>query len=399
MFGTPLTPPAREAKVDVQKSLIRNVWKSADQKARQMGAREVTEAHVMSALNETIRINREQGRVSIEANGAHIYVTTRDIDHYGSVAYAYRALLAVQQDMLFSEQAEFLPLTNAAAEYIKNSIDVITLAALKKADHAARERNQRAIDDQAFLDAWSGMVNRKEVVKDEVAPSPNTAPLQRELFLSMVRQKQASFFAYNEIGLFLFQRNAQVYFSRYGWPKEAKANELFRATYNEAILQFIEGLWLLAQSFAESDDAAIIRGVHMRNALDGVLPFEQNEWEDIRFFPLLDKEKQITIESYDLDAFRDGGVHWTYLSTAIDDANFEPRLYLDPFALEWLSEGIAHMGVLSLRLAGILAKERGDSNIDRNTLIQSLQELNDRKDLHASQTPGNAISIEIQEDA
>lgn len=394
MFGTPLTPPAREAKVDVQKSLIRNVWKSADQQARSMGASEVTEAQVLSALNEIIRINREQGRVSVETNGERLYVTTRDIDHYGSVAYAYRALLAVQQDMLFSEQAEFLPLTNAAAESIKNSIDVITLAALKKADNAARDSSNRVIDDQTFLEAWSGMVDRKEVVKDEVASSPKSASIQRELFLSMVRQKQASFYAYNEISLLLFQRNAQVYFSRYGWPKEAQANESFRALYNEAILQFINGLWLLAQSHAESDGAALIRGVHMRNALDAVLPFEQNEWEDIRFFPLLDKEQQVTIESYDLDAFRDGGVHWTYLSMALEDANFEPRLYLDPFALEWLSEGIAHMGVLSLRLAGILAKERGDFNIDRTTLIQSLQELNDRKDLHAYRSAEKVIAQE-----
>ena len=391
MYGTPLTPTAREAKVDVQKSLIRDIWKSANQQARLIGASEVTEAHVLSALDEAIRIKREQDRVGIEANGAHVYVTKRDIDHYGSVAYAYRALLAVQQDMLFSEQVEFLPLTDAAAETIKNSIDLITLAALKEADHTARERNQSAIDDQSFLDAWFGMVNQKKALKDELVPTAITAPLQRELFLSIVRQKQASFYAYNEISLHLFQRNAQVYFSRYGWPKEAEANESFRALYNEAILQFIKGLWLYAQSLAESDGEAIIRGVHMRNALDAVLPFEQNEWEDIRFFPLLEKKQQLSVESYDLDAFRDGGVHWTYLSMALEDANFEPRLYLDPFALEWLSEGIAHMGVLSLRLAGILAKERGDSNIDRSTLIQSFQELNERKDLHAVQSPGNAI--------
>lgn len=391
MFGTPLTASAREAKVEVQKSLIRKVWKTANQQARTMGASEVSEAHVQTVLNETIRITREQGRVSIETNGESLDVTTRDIDHYGSVAYAYRALLAVQQDMLFSEQSEFLPLTNAATEYIKNSIDVITLAALKKADHEARVRNDRVIDDQTFLEAWSRMLEREEVVKDEVAASSNTTSLQRELFRSMVRQKQASFHAYNEISLLLFQRNAQVYFSRYGWPKEAQANESFRALYNEAILQFINGLWLLAQSLAESEGAMLIRGVHMRNALDAVLPFEQNEWEDILFFPLLEKEQQLTIESYDLDAFRDGGVHWTYLSMALEDANFQPRLYLDPFALEWLSEGIAHMGVLSLRLAGILAKERGDSHINRTTLIQSLQELNDRKDLHASQSAGQEI--------
>ena len=52
---------------------------------------------------------------------------------------------------------------------------------------------------------------------------------------------------------------------------------------------------------------------------------------------------------YDLDSFRDPGIHWLYLSEAINDPKYKGTTEPDPFAAELLTEGAAQMGVLILR--------------------------------------------------
>ena len=61
------------------------------------------------------------------------------------------------------------------------------------------------------------------------------------------------------VSMTLFQRNAQVYFSRHGWPKDEKENEAFRAAYNETLIQFIKDMWLYAAGLAKADEKPLIR--------------------------------------------------------------------------------------------------------------------------------------------
>ena len=82
------------------------------------------------------------------------------------------------------------------------------------------------------------------------------------------------------------------------------------------------------------------------------LPHVTNEYEDVIFFPRLGRGEQIAIESYDIDAFRDSGIHWHYLGSALDDLADPALPDADPFGAELLAEYVAQFGVLVLRMAG-----------------------------------------------
>ena len=87
-------------------------------------------------------------------------------------------------------------------------------------------------------------------------------------------------------------------------------------------------------------------------------PHELNQYEDCIYFPRLPHDERIVIEAYDLDAFRDPGLHWLYLSEVLKDPKYKGTIEPDPFAAELLTEGGAQMGTLILRVAGKFA-ERG----------------------------------------
>ena len=48
----------------------------------------------------------------------------------------------------------------------------------------------------------------------------------------------------------------------------------------------------------------------------------------------------IEIEAYDMDAFRDPGLHWRYLASVIDDPKFNGKLEPDPFAAELITGAV-----------------------------------------------------------
>src|SRR5207253_10079327 len=93
-------------------------------------------------------------------------ITARDKRQYGSVGYALRAILSVQQDALF-DGTKLLPLDDASVKLFKESIDLITLAALQAADRQTRTANTDRIEPQVLKAAWKEVV---PVVSG--APSP-----------------------------------------------------------------------------------------------------------------------------------------------------------------------------------------------------------------------------------
>lgn len=376
MYGTPLEETARIKKANLQKELILKIWKAADSLDRMLGLKEVSILTLKQVTEKRIPIVETEKQFQFNVGETAEYVTKRDFLHYSAVAYAYRAILSVQQDALFNAELSLLPLSSAAAKELKEYMDKVTLMVLKIADRQSRKANELSVSPKMFETAWHRIVGSiednltlKSVVKVQ------RPEIQLALVKAIVQKKKEAFENYNHISMFLFQRNAQVYFSRHGWPKDEKENERFRAAYNETLIQFVKDMWLKAEKLASKEESPLIRLEHISEALDLFLPYKANQLEDITFFPRLARDKQIDVEAYDLDAFRDGGVHWTYIEMALGDSGFSPVLMPDPFALELLSEGIAHMGVLTLRVAGNKSKELGHERMDRSDFIEGLKYL------------------------
>ena len=163
----------------------------------------------------------------------------------------------------------------------------------------------------------------------------------------IIKQKLKSYETYNQLKTNVFLKNIQVYFAKQKWPKENTESNKLRQYYMESLIQFTVSL--IEASAASSEN--IIRIENVQKALQKFIPFEVNLFEDVTFFPNSENNKT-TIESYDLDAFRDSGFHWNILDYALNDLKNKSIKNIDPNAAELLAEGIAQMGVLVLRLAG-----------------------------------------------
>lgn len=378
MYGTPLNEGARIVKAELQKELIRSIWIKADKLQRKTKATEISMAVLDTATAGFLRLEDKNDHFLVRYKAGTEKIMKRDYRHYSSVAYAYRALLAVQQEMLFNKNENLLPLSVDATTLLKLFTDISTLAVLKIADQVSREKNETEISPERFKQTWKKVFEAPAPppAKKEIKTIIESRDKQLALVRSIIENKQKAFEKYNDISMYLFQRNAQVYFSRHAWPKDSLENREFRATYNETLIQFVKNLWTMAEQLAKKQNKALIGMDDISAALEAFLPYSANQLEDITFFPKLSRDKQIDLEAYDLDAFRDGGVHWTYIEMALNDTNnFKPILMPDPFALELLSEGIAHLGVLSLRMAGDVAKEKNIERLSTELFIEGMKRL------------------------
>src|SRR5436190_6175136 len=144
---------------------------------------------------------------------------------------------------------------------------------------------------------------------------------------------------------------------------------------------------LLAEKNARKNGHPLIRVTDVEPALQAFQPHLANRYEDIIYFPRLPRQEQIIIEAYDIDAFRDPGVHWMYLNEALSDPKYPGTLEPDPFEAELLTEGAAQEGVLILRVAGRFAEAEGAERLTRNHLHKSLKAIQTMLDKHASMPP------------
>src|SRR6185436_4609594 len=131
IYGTPLESEARFEKIALQKAFIRAAWAKASAAAIAAGQKEIGVDVLRPVLQEAVPYaQKADGSWSVRDTT----VTARDKRQYGSIAYALRAILAVQQDALLDPGANLLPLSADAVEAFKEAIDLTTLAALQKAD-------------------------------------------------------------------------------------------------------------------------------------------------------------------------------------------------------------------------------------------------------------------------
>lgn len=381
MYGTPLLEEARIVKANLQKDLMKSIWISCDEEEKKKNKKAISILAIENELNKLISISeKEPGLIIIEnPEEENFEISKRDLAHYSSVAYAYRVILSVQQDVYF-EQKKLLPFETGSEDVMKSFIDKTTLAVLQIADKESKKNNEREMSAETFTRAWN-----KVFAETEKSNEPEhrlilatTLPEQLGLVNSIIESKQKAFEKYNNVSMYLFERNAQVYFSRHAWPNDEQENREFKILYNETLIQFVKDLWSESERMAHNNANSLIRLEDVSAAIDLYLPYEANQLEDITFFPRLQRSMQIDVEAYDLDAFRDGGVHWTYIQMALNDDTFTPTMSADPFALELLSEAVAHVGVLSLRVAGEVAKEQNHERLSTDDFIEGLKEIQSR---------------------
>lgn len=406
MYGTPLLPEARFAKIDLQKAMVRAIWTAAARAADAEGASEIDAARLGPALAAVLRLERTpQGDWWVSApSGERTTISERDARQYGNVAYGLRAILAVQQDELVAAGTPLLPLAADAVEQLKRGIDLGTLAVLESADRAARLGDHERIDAEALRAAWGRWFGAAEGsapaadpsvtsrTSPAAGPAAEAASAGRADFATtraIVAEKLAAYAAYNQIAMPVFLRNIQVYFARYRWPTDPAEGDRFKNLFTEAMIAFAGDLLLEAEKEARTRGDRLVRVADVHAALQRFEPHDVNAYEDVVYFPHLPRDERITIEAYDLDAFRDSGLHWFYLEQAIAAPAFPGTLEPDPFAAELLTEGVAQFAGLVLRVSGEIAEAGGAPTLstrDVEEALRRVQELLDR-DAAAARRP------------
>lgn len=357
MFGTPLSFEARAEKNLLQRNLIADTWNRASQMAQDAGSDKVAPLNVEQALAPTMTFTvSEAGHHEVTfSDGQILAINSTDKRQYSSIAYSLRALLTVQQEALINGGfLGLLPLSPEAITAVKDASDLYTLSVLKIADTLARQQDLSEVPADILTQVW-GDLGAYKLGSANPAPLASTPAKSQRPKLAVTRgiieQKVASYAVYNAISNPLFVRNIQVYFAKRRWPEDGNEARQFRRDFTERLIAQAANFYTGAEGLANSRGGQLIREVDVYAYVQQVLPHEANDYEDIIFFPHLPRADQTVIEAYDIDAFRDSGIHWRYLQYAIDDT---PSISLeaDAFALELLTESIANVGVLMLRLAG-----------------------------------------------
>jgi enediyne biosynthesis protein E4 len=391
MYGTPLSEEARFAKIALQKGLIQSVWGLADARGRAAGVPMLSPAELEPVLDQILPRGKSANDDWLldTPSGEKLTIAARDKRQYATVAYGLRAILAVQQERFLMQGASLLSLDTEATEMLKEFLDVYSLAALQTADQKARLADEREIDATRLTSAWEaiGRLPRPPAT-DAVPPEQRTAPRSAApyaLTRRVAAQKIASYQAYNDIAMPVFLRNIQVYFARHRWASDPEQSTRLKTMFTETLIAFAGDLLLGAEKVAAAQNRELIRIDDVSRFARAFIPHELNEYEDAIFFPNLPRDQRITVEAYDMDAFRDSGLHWQYLSAAIDEPGFRGTLEPDPFALELLVENIAQFGVLALRVAGDIATEEGVEELAPRHLEQALRRIQERIIAHGQQ--------------
>jgi len=376
MYGTPLDEEARNLKIDIQKEIIYFLKERGTVNARQDQASKIAPKHLQPVLNDIVDYKTNaDGDFVYNLTTGDVTILKKDYDQYSSVSYSYRSILSVEQDLFFIPEIELLSMDPDALKMANDYVNLITLVTLKIADINARRANETSISKSRMQDTWVIVLNESQnqnTVAKVSYPQPTSMNIpdvsgHNALVKDIIAQKIASYESYNKLTESVFLRNVQVYFARQKWPVDLQRSKELRSYYLESLIQFTTSFIQLADETASKNHHRIIRSKDVNSALYSFLPSTTNYFEDVIFFPADDKGK-ITIESYDLDAFRDSGFHWRILGYTLDDLNDSPLKDLDPIAAEALVEGIASMGVLVLRLAGEQSSQLDKEVLDMNDI-------------------------------
>lgn len=357
IYGTPLADDARYLKAEYQKALIGDMWLKAAQAAPD--ATVISKSQIQQQMATYFTTEHHDKQWTVSTALSKVSVDDRDKKHYGSIAYSFRAMLAVQQEALLDLGLDLPPLADDAITLVTEQMDLLTLALLKQADSAARLDNQYQITASTLSKSWDTLLPKalfRGGDREQAAYSGAISTQKTGLLNDLVEQKITSFQEYNQVNQALFARNMQVYFAKLALPKAPQQSADFKRYFTEAMVAFSANFYL--QSQAQVNNGSVIKEADVAVAMDLLIPHHVNEYEDVIFYPDYPQNRRVEIEAYDMDAFRDSGLHWFYLKEALADLGERVTLEADPYAAELLSEAIAHYGVLLLRRAG----EEGKAN-------------------------------------
>ncbi len=386
MYGTPLTSVARFKKIDLQKNLILRIWQQASTEATLLSETSISLKTLIPVLKKNLTYSKQaDGNWTVNLDNEILTISGQDKRQYSSIAYALRAILAVQQDLLLYSEKQLLPLTEESIKALQNFLDILTLSVLKIADQDARLSSHQTISAKTFTSSWntvtppvkSGFEQPRRVFKKS----------KFEVIKKIIAQKIASYEAYNHVTMQIFTRNLQVYFAKHPWPKDPELGKSFKNIFTEAMTQYTNDLILGAEKLALEDEQPLIRIGHVKQFADKFIPHKINEYEDALFFPNLEKEQQIIIESYDMDSFRDSGIHWRYLQYAIEEPDYAGLLEPDPFAAELIVENVAQFGVLLLRASGLVAKKESSERLHPEHLARAFELIQRKINAHTQIKP------------
>ncbi len=369
MFGTPLTEDARFEKVRLQKDLIGKLWRRAAVVASDQGRETVELSDIGPGIEAALPHSRDdQGNVAIDLGAAGtLELSATDIRQYSSVAYSLRAVLAVQQDALVPGSAPLPPASSESVDALRELIDLHTLAALSLADRDARLAAERTLSGAAFATAWSTVAATGQVA--EAAPASTSAALAADdtvgttVLEEIIAEKIAAYEAYNQIDRAnaqrLFLENIERFYARYPMPGERRQNLEVQTAAQTAIVEQVDRLLSGAQAAALEDGDRVVRGPIVSRVTQELFPHEVDDLEDVTFFPRLPRERRFVLESYDMDSFRDFGMHWRLIRNTLQSRPTALEVDLDPFAAERVAEITAQLGVLIFRIAGEIASSAG----------------------------------------
>lgn len=389
IYGTSLEFEAREEKIALQKQFIRELWRKATAAA---GDKASIDADTLKPVLQAAMPYAATANGDFLVKGA--VITARDKRQYGSVAYALRAILAVQQDALI-DGTKLTPLDPGAVALFKEAVDLATLAALQRADRATREANQPKITAADLKAAWLAVAGRSPQAPAIPSAPPKPPEGKFATIKAVVAEKLSAFETYNSLAMPVFQRNVQVYMSRHMWPTDPDEGKAFQNRFTETMIAWTGDVMLEAEKRARKRGHVLIRLDDVHDAVQMYEPHALNEYEDCIYFPNLPKSEQIVIEAYDLDAFRDPGLHWIYLNEVLKDPQYKGTLEPDPFAAELLTEGGAQMGTLILRVAGQIATAEGKDRLDRAHLAKSIERIQTLLDKSAAAPPAKRTPAKI----
>lgn len=401
MYGTKLSNDARFLKVNLQKKLLLHLWENVSKTIKTDNTQTPQENYFKKEMTGVLNFSKEpNGDIIVRLHGAaegenELLITKRDTDHYSSVAYGLRAILALQQDVMFRSDLDLVPLDPAVLPQLKEFLDIFTLSVLQVGDRDARLADKYEMTPEIFQKAWDTV--QHSVSPGEFAASDfwtSQAPVKPVEGLSkfptltqIVEQKVKSYEAYNNISMQVFLRNLQVYFARHRWPSDPEEGKKFRDLFTRAMTSFALESWQYAEAVAKKKGHPFIREEDVDGMWQSFVPFDVDQYEDVTFFPRLGRDGSLKIEAYDFDAFRDSGIHWRYLQFAFQDHPAELTIEPDPFASELMVEGIAQFGVLVLRMTGMEAKAKGDDQLKTAHLETALQEIRNRVERSAKAKP------------
>ncbi len=395
MYGTPLEESTRIRKAELQKKLILYIWNKASDKCRNEEIEVISIDVLESVVNDIIRFGKmKSGEWFVSSGDQNIFIKANDMRQYATVAYALRAMLSVEQDFLFNPEWQLVNMNNDAVDATKFFIDLITLATLQIADQEARKQNKFTLSPDMFQSAWNALLSdgshgtylNSNYPKADIIKPENS---EYVTIRSIINQKIESYKAYNNISLPIFLRNIQVYFARHKWPSDTQSSDALKNYLVESLVYFCKELLSKADDLAAQESEQFLRPQHIVEVIPLYLPFEINEFEDVIYFPEL--EESIMIESYDLDAFRDSGIHWLILEYALNDLEKQGVREADPFAAELVVETVAQMALLVLRLTGEHSLASGNPTIvldDMTMAFTQIQELIN-KNASIGDTPAN----------